>query len=99
MSETDRRRSGIRRDINDLVRDRDGSLSLTKVGTMLAQWLSIKLILENGSAIIANWDSLTVLFMVLLAPEMLKKILTWKYGGTDVQTSSSVTETRTTTNK
>lgn len=76
----DRRRGTLRRDLNDLVRDESGGLSQTKIGTLIAQWLCIKLILEHGSAIIANWDSLTVLFSVLIAPELFKKLVNMKYG-------------------
>ena len=75
-----RRGSILRRDINDLVRDEAGRVSATKIGTLIAQWLSVKLILENGAAIIANWDSLLVLFSVLIAPEMVKRLVTMKYG-------------------
>ena len=77
---SDRRNSGLRRDLNDLVRDESGSLSPTKIGTLVGQWLSVKLILEHGAAIIANWDSLTVLFTVLIAPELFKKLMNMKYG-------------------
>lgn len=78
-----RRGSILRRDLNDLVRDESGRLSPTKIGTLVGQWLSVKLILENGTAIIANWDSLTVLFSVLIAPELFKKLMNMKYGGID----------------
>lgn len=81
QSVPDRRTGTIRRDLNDLVRDESGSLSQTKIGTLIAQWLCIKLILEHGSEIIANWDSLTVLFSVLIAPELFKKLVNMKYGG------------------
>ena len=78
---TDKRTgSTLRRDLNDLVRGEDGYLSTTKVGTLIGQWLAVKLILENGSEIIANWDSLIVLFSVLIAPEMIKRIVNLKYG-------------------
>lgn len=76
----ERRRSTIRRDLNDLVRDEQGRLSPTKIGTLLGQWLAVKLIIQHGSEIIANWDSLTVLFCVLIAPEIFKKMLNMKYG-------------------
>ena len=75
----ERRVNTLRRDLNDLVRDRDGSLSPTKIGTLIGQWLAIKLILENGETIIKNWDSLTVLFSVLIAPELFKKLVNMKY--------------------
>ena len=76
----EKRKSILRRDLNDLVRDESGKLSPSKVGTLVGQWLSIKLILENGQEIIANWDSLTVLFLVLIAPELFKKLMHMKYG-------------------
>ena len=75
-----RRGSILRRDLNDLVRDESGRLSPTKIGTLIGQWLAVKLILENGQDIIANWDSLTVLFLVLIAPELFKKLMHMKYG-------------------
>ena len=76
----ERRHSVLRRDLNDLVREESGRLSPTKIGTLVGQWIAVKLILENGATIIANWDSLMVLFMVLIAPEMFKKMLNMKYG-------------------
>lgn len=79
MSE-ERRQSVLRRDLNDLVRDESGRLSPTKIGTLVGQWLAVKLILSHGSEIIANWDSLTVLFSVLIAPELFKKLMNMKYG-------------------
>ena len=77
---TDKRTgSTLRRDLNDLVRGEDGYLSPTKIGTLVGQWLAVKLILEHGSEIIANWDSLTVLFLVLIAPELAKRLIAMKY--------------------
>ena len=69
----------IRKDLNDLVRDEKGMLSPVKIGLLVGQWLSVKLILEHGSEIIANWDSLIVLFSVLVAPDVLKLIVRMKY--------------------
>lgn len=89
----ERRQSTIRRDLNNLFRDESGALSGTKIGTLIGQWLSVKLILENGHEIIANWDSLTVLFMVLIAPEIFKKWLNMKFGGDSTTTSSSTLTT------
>ena len=85
MNGPERRTSTMRRDLNDLVRDPSGHLSTTKIGTLVGQWLSVKLILQHGSEIIANWDSLSVLFMVLIAPEIFKKMLNMKYGGAETQ--------------
>lgn len=74
----------IRRDLNDLVRDESGRLSPTKVGTLIGQWLAIKLILENGKDLIASWDAMVVLFSVLIAPELIRKIVNTKYGFAEV---------------
>jgi hypothetical protein len=76
----EQRGSILRRDLNDLVRDDSGHLSPAKIGLLIGQWLAVKLILQHGSEIIANWDSLAVLFSVLIAPEMFKKLVASKYG-------------------
>ena len=96
----ERRKSVLRRDLNDLVRDQNGYLSTTKIGTLVGQWLSVNLILQHGSEIIANWDSLTVLFMVLIAPEIFKKMLNMKYGpDSGVTTTTTDTSTQASTRK
>lgn len=94
---TERRSGVLRRDLNDLVRDDTGHLSPAKIGLLVGQWLSVKLILEHGAAIIGNWDSLIVLFSVLIAPEMVKKMLNSKYGNGGVTSSVSTTDTSTQT--
>lgn len=95
----ERRKSTLRRDLNDLVRDESGALSPSKIGTLIGQWLSIKLILEHGPEIIKNWDTLTVLFMILMAPELLKRLMRHKYEGpvTGTKTTKTDTSTQTTT--
>ena len=81
------RKASIRRDVNDLVRDDRGRVSPARIGLLVGQWLAIKLILENGAAIIANWDSLLVLFLVLTAPDVLRKIASMKYNGNSMEHS------------
>ena len=77
----DRRHRSIIRDINALIRDDNGGISLSRVGLLLGQGLAVTLILENGADIIANWDSLLVLFMVLVAPDAIRKVAVMKYNG------------------
>jgi hypothetical protein len=79
MIKNERRHASIRRDLNDLVRDESGGVSPSKVGTLIGQWLAVKLILEYGGKLIDNWDTLTILFSVLIAPELFKKLLNMKY--------------------
>lgn len=83
--------------MNALVRDESGGLSLTKIGTLIGQWLAAKVIVENGKEVIANWDSLLVLFTVLIAPELFKKMVNMKYG--NGQTVSSTQTQRVETEK
>lgn len=94
---SERRSPSVRRDLNDLVRDDKGKVSNTKIGTLLGQGMAIKLLWDNGTAIIANWDSLTVLFAMLIAPELFKRLMNLKYGGTTA--SSETTSTQTTTSQ
>ena len=77
----DNRKASVRRDLNDLVRDDKGRMSPARIGLLIGQWLAIKLILEHGSEIIANWDSLLVLFTILVAPDVLRKVASMKYNG------------------
>ena len=74
------RRSAIRRDINDLFRNDDGKVSGTKIGTYAGQIIAGHLLMKHSPDVIAHWDSMTVLFMVLVAPEFYKRFLTMRYG-------------------
>lgn len=76
---TDQRKGGIRRDINGLVRGKDGEISGSKIGTYIAQYISAKLLLT--AAVLPTWDVLAVLFFVLIAPEAYKKLMIMKWGG------------------
>lgn len=78
---TERRSYGIRRDINDLVRDESGKISGSKLGTYAGQIISGHLLLMHSADIIPRWDSMTVLFLVLIAPEAYKRLLALKWGG------------------
>ncbi len=96
---TERRMSGVRRDLNDLVRDESGKCSPAKVGAMIGQGIAIKYLLEHWQSVITSWDILTILLSVLIAPDLFKKLLVMKYGGTDTPVvtttvaASSVTTT------
>ena len=82
ISKYDRSNSGlgcIRRDLNALVRDESGNLSLGKVGTIVGQIIAVKLLMEHSEYIIDRADSLAILLLLLIAPEIVKKFLTMKY--------------------
>ncbi len=93
MNEPDVRRTGLRRDFNDLVRSEDGKISGAKIGTYAGQYISGHLLLTNATDVIDHWDSMAVLFCVLIAPEFYKRLIVMKYGG---PTSPGDTQTTTT---
>ena len=75
----ERRKGGIRRDLNGLVRGKDGEISGSKIGTYAAQYISAKLLLSAPA--LPTWDALAVLFLVLIAPEAYKQMMAMKWGG------------------
>lgn len=95
---TDKRTQTWRRDLNDAVRDESGTISFSKIGTMAGQFIAGKYLLEHWEKVILNWDTLTILFSVLIAPELFKKLLNMKYGGVDApQTVTTTTAAAVTT--
>lgn len=92
----EQRKSGVRRDINDLFRDESGKISGTKIGTYAGQYISGHLLITNSTDVIDHWDSLAVLFLVLIAPEAYKKFLAMKMGGSFTErTTEHVEHTKT----
>ena len=79
----------LRRDINDLVRDESGRVSPSKIGGIAGQVIAGKYLLVHWEAVIGAWDVLTILLSVLIAPELFKKLLTMKYGGSDPQVTTT----------
>jgi hypothetical protein len=87
---TEQRHSPIRRDINDAVRDDNGKFSFKKVGIIAGQFIAGKYLLIHWEKAIASWDVLTVLFTVLIAPDLFIRLMNLKYGGTpDAQTTTT----------
>lgn len=105
MNPPEQRKSGLRRDINALFRDPvTGDISGSKLGTYVAQYIAAKLLLENSDDLISHWDSLAIMFTVLIAPLMWGKFIEMKFGGlgggraerTEHRESASTTTTTTT---
>jgi len=81
MNPLEQRKSGLRRDINALFRDPvTGDISGSKLGTYVAQYIAAKLLLENSDDLISHWDSLAIMFTVLIAPLMWGKFIEMKFG-------------------
>lgn len=92
----ERRHVGIRRDLNDLVRGVDGKISGGKIGTYAGQYIAGQLLLSHADDLIDHWDSLAIMFTVLIAPELWKMVMNLKYGGNTTVESASITKTVTT---
>lgn len=80
MAELERRQSLFRRDINELVRDPQGKVSAGKVGSIIGQFIAAKYLLQHNGELIDKWETLLILLSVLIAPELIKKMVTMKYG-------------------
>ena len=91
----EQRKFGLRRDINDLVRDESGNISGSKIGTYVGQYIAAHILLIHSEDLIDHWDSMTVLFLVLIAPEAYKRLLAMRWGSTTTErTERSVTTTK-----
>lgn len=77
--EAERRQSLFRRDLNELVRDPQGKVSAGKVGSIVGQFIAAKYLLVHNGDLINKWETLLILLSVLIAPEILKKVITMRY--------------------
>lgn len=96
MSAPERRTFGLRRDINELVRDEHGAISGAKIGRYAAQIIAGHL-LETW--IDPSWDILAVLFLVLIAPEAYTRVLTMWRGQLSAGKETTTTDTHEKTTK
>ena len=82
-----RQGSTIRRQINEL--------DWTDVGRALAVWL----VLHHAESILNHWDSLAILFVVIIAPKYIGRIVYSRFNGGQSQNyeRKESTVTRTTT--
>lgn len=77
----ERRKSTCRRDWNDAIRDESGRISMTKVGTASAQIMAFYYLAVHWEPLLKSAELLLVVFLILTAPEMLKRLMNLKYGG------------------
>lgn len=78
---TEKRHQCVRRDLNDAVRDESGKFSFEKIGTYAGQYIAAQYLVVHWEQAIESWDILTVLFSVLIAPSLFKKLMNMKYSG------------------
>lgn len=93
----DRRIPAWRRDFNDIVRDESGQVSLGKLGAFAGQIIAGKLLIEHSQFVIDRPEALAILLTALIAPEVIKKLLTMKYGSFDPPVTRTIASAEVTT--
>lgn len=83
-------RNTIRRGINSLGM-RDGELQESKLFSSVGKLLVVWLIWKHSDTLINHADTLIILLTFLILPDIIKKLLTLRFGG--AVTESTRTET------
>ena len=76
----ERRHAILRRQVNQSFCDPDGGIAIAKIIAVAGQISAIYHFNVNFTALMLNWDSLFVILAVIVMPDVLKKIITMKYG-------------------
>lgn len=76
----ERRRAILRRDLNDLVRDPAGRVSEAKAYAVVFKASMVYVFLKHTELILKDWMILAVFVTAMLAPDLLKKILSMRVG-------------------
>lgn len=80
MTVPERRKSAFRRQVNEAFCDPNGAFSVKK---FLAVWTQIAVLAHMNNSwdvLITRWDSLAIVLVVLIAPELISKFLSMKLG-------------------
>lgn len=76
----ERRTQSLRRDLNDLVRDPSGRVAEAKVFAVVFKASMVYVFLKHAETVLKDWMILGVFVTALLAPDLLKKVLSMKAG-------------------
>lgn len=76
----ERRKSLLRRDLNDLVRDPSGRVAEAKVFAVVFKGSMVYVFLKHAELILKDWMILAVFVTAMLAPDLLKKVLSMRIG-------------------
>lgn len=76
----ERRKSILRRDLNDLVRDPSGRVSEAKTYAAVFKGAMVYVFLKHTELILKDWMVLAVFVTAMIAPDVLKKILSMRAG-------------------
>lgn len=75
-----RRGNSLRRGINSLAM-RDGETQESKLWAQLGKALCAWLVYKYADALIGHWEVLLVLLGLLICPDIAKKAITMRFGG------------------
>ncbi len=80
MTDEDRRKHPLRRQVNEAFTDADGHFSPVKTIAIFAQIAALYHFGRSFEALIPHADTIAVLLLVLIAPDSVKKFISMKYG-------------------
>jgi hypothetical protein len=73
--------------MKDLITSPDGKLAEAKVWANLGKAALLWVLLHHSEAVIKDWSVLLVFVCGLIAPDLLKKLITLRTGGKDAGTN------------
>lgn len=85
----ERRHSPVRRQFNDAFIDEGGRISLSKLVAFAGQVAALYHFGKSFDLLVEHWDSLLVVLAFIVSPELIKKLITMKYGGGIPSTSAT----------
>ena len=80
---TERRTPSVRRDMNDLIRDPSGKVAEAKVFAVAGKFALIYVFLHHAETILKDWTLLSVVVVALIAPDLLKKMVSMRLAAKD----------------
>ena len=76
----ERRKSVLRRDLNDAVRSDDGRFSESKAWAGVGKLICVYLLLIYTDAVLHTEYTLVTLLAFVIAPDLVKRVIGAKYG-------------------
>lgn len=76
----DPRRSRLRRDLNDLVRNPEGHVSESKVWANIGKGICVYLLLAYTEEAMKTEYTLMTLLLFVIIPDLIKKLLSMRFG-------------------
>lgn len=77
----EKRKSPVRRQVNEAFCGPDGRVSVAKTLAVFSQIVVLYHLSISFDQLIGKWDSLLVVLAFLIAPDTIKKLISMKYGG------------------